>query len=150
MRIDRRLLCAAALFAAASCGAQTSKEYAVMGRSAWSAFECSSLASQMKDPQEQERLFNAGYKDGLAFITALQAQKIDRKDVSSEVPIGVRFLLQGPTPDFMLGRMYESAQDEALKDVTKTGQQLNSDDLQKTLAQSKYTKKNCRLVGGRQ
>jgi hypothetical protein len=119
-----------------------------MGRSLWSAFECSSLASQMKNQKEQERLFNFGYKNGLAFISALQAQKIERKHISEEVPIGVTFLLQGPTPDFILGRIFEAAQDEALKGILKTGDSMNSDDVQKLLAQSKYTKQNCRLLGG--
>jgi hypothetical protein len=133
---------------AANAAAQSSRDFAVMGRSLWSAFECSSLASQMKDPNEQERLFKFGYKSGLAFVSALQSQKIERKHISEEVPIGVMFLVQGPTPDFILGRIYEAAQDEAVKDVIKTGDQLNSADVQKMLAQSKFNRQNCRLIGG--
>lgn len=136
------------LLAASSATAQSSRVFAVMGRSLWSAFECSSLASQMKNQKEQERLFNFGYKSGLAFISALQDQKIERKHLSEEVPIGVTFLLQGPTPDFILGRIFEAAQDEALKGILKTGDSMNPDDVQKLLAQNKYTKQNCRLLGG--
>jgi hypothetical protein len=68
--------------------AQQSKDYAVMGRVAWSAFECSSLAAQMKDQKEQERLFLLGYEQGKAFIEAAQTKKVERKDISEEVPIG--------------------------------------------------------------
>jgi len=127
--------------------AQTSRDYALMARAAWSAFECSSLASHMKDTKEQERLFLYGYKEGLAFIAALQAKKVQRADLSAEAPWIMLLLLQGPTPDFMLGRVYESAQETALKNVLKTGEQLNPDDLQKAVAQNEYTKRNCRLVG---
>jgi hypothetical protein len=127
--------------------AQSSREYAIMARSAWSAFECSSLASQMKDPQEQQRLFMYGYKQGLAFISALQAKKIQQSDMSSIPPVGMLWLLEGPTPDFMLGRVYEAAQDYALKDVFKTGEHVNSTEAQKTIAQNEFSKKNCRLIG---
>lgn len=130
----------------ADANAQTSKDYAVMGRVAWAAFECSSLAAQMKDPKEQERLFLLGYEQGKKFIEAVQSKKVERKDISTEVPIGLVLLLQGPTPDFMLGRIYESAQDEALKDVLRTDGKLNADEIQAIIAQNKYTKQNCRLL----
>lgn len=126
---------------------QTSKEYAVMARSTWSAFECSSLAAQMKDSSEQERLFMYGYKEGLAFLTALQSKKIQRQDLSTEAPWLMLLLLQGPTPDFMLGRVFESAQDTALKNILKTGDKLNADEVRRMLAQGDYNKQNCRLIG---
>ncbi len=55
---------------------QTSKEYAVMGRQAWSAFECASLASVIGDVEEQERLFLFGYEQGKKFLAAVEAEKI--------------------------------------------------------------------------
>ena len=128
--------------------AQTSREYAVMGRSAMSAFICSTLSAHVRNAKEQERLFLYGYKQGLAFLSALQSQKIDRKDINEEVPVGVVFLLQGPTPDFILGRIFEASQEAALKNVLMTAGQMNSDDVQKLLAQSEYGKQNCRLIGG--
>ena len=119
-----------------------------MGRVAWSAFACSSLAAQaqLEDQKEQERLFLLGYEQGKAFIEAAQAKKVERKDISEEVPIGLTLLLQGPTPDFMLGRVYESAQEEALKNVLRTNGNLNTDEVQASLARSAYTKQNCRLL----
>lgn len=126
--------------------AQTSKDFAVMGRVAWSAFACSSLAAHFKDQKEQERLFRLGYEQGKAFIEAAQAKKVDRKDISEEVPIGVTLLLQGPTPDFMLGRVYESAQEEALKGVFRTNEAFNTEEVQASLARSEFTKQNCRLL----
>jgi hypothetical protein len=128
--------------------AQSSREFAVMGRTAWASFECAALASQMKDRAEQERLFNVGYEAGKKFLEALQSNKIERKHISEEVPIGFTLLIAGPSSDFVLGRVFENAQDDALKDVLKSNGQFNSDDLQATLARSKYTRQNCRLIGG--
>lgn len=117
-----------------------------MGRIAWAAFECSSLAAQMKDANEQERLFTLGHEQGKAFIEAVETQKVERKHIMEEVPIGLVLHLQGPTPDFMLGRIYESAQDEVLKDVLRTNGKLNSDEVQALIAQGKYNDQNCRIL----
>ena len=118
-----------------------------MARSTWAAFECSSLASRMRDTKEQERLFFYGYKTGLTFIDALKAEKIQQADLSSEAPWLMLILIEGPTPDFILGRIYGFAEHSALQNVLKSGDELNPDDIRSTLAQSEYTKRNCRLIG---
>lgn len=127
--------------------AQSSHDYAAMGRSLWAGFKCSALASKMNSPKEQERLFQFGYKEGLVYLNALQSQKIDQIPITDEAPIAVLLRLQGPTPDFMLGRIYEAAVESALKDVMRTGGNFNPEDLQKTLAQNEFNKQNCRLLG---
>jgi len=127
--------------------AQDSVTYAQMAKATWSAFECSSLASKLKKPADQERLFKFGYNQGKAFITALQSGKIKREDLSSNAPVGVLWMLEGPTPDFMLGRIYESAQDNALKDVYRVGDHFNSDEEQELAASNKYASSNCQLIG---
>lgn len=127
--------------------AQDSKTYAQMAKATWSAFECSSLASKAGKPKEQERLFLYGYEQGKIFISAVQAKKVEQKDLSSEAPLIMLLLLQGPTPDFMLGRVYESAQDSALKEVFNTGEHFNSDEVQGTIAANKFRKFNCQLIG---
>ncbi len=127
--------------------AATSPEYAAMGRAAWSAFECSALAESSKNLQEQERLFKYGYAKGLEFIEAIQADKVKREDLSKGTPLIMLLLLQGPTPDFMLGRVFEGALDSALEDVFKTGENFNSDEMQETIAKNKFWKRNCQLIG---
>lgn len=141
----RLILLSASLLLANSVGAQTSKDLALMGRVSWSAFECSSLASVMNEDKDQERLFALGYQQGKAFIDALQKNRIELKDRNEQVPSGFLLLLQGPTPDFVLGRVFESAQENALKDVI-TPDGITSKDLQATLARSKFTKQNCSLL----
>lgn len=118
-----------------------------MGKAAWSAFECSALAEKSKNTKEQERLFKYGYAQGLKFIEAIQAEKIEREDLSKGVPLMMLLLLQGPTPDFMLGRVFEGALDSALEDVFKTGEHFNSDEMQETIAKNKFWKQNCQLIG---
>lgn len=149
----RRCLVTAALvtsaLAATGAQAQSSPELAAMGLATWSAFECSTLAAKTKNAKEQERLFLYGYRQGQTFIAAVRAGKIDRKDLSSVVPVFVMLLLEGPTTDFMLGRIYEYAQRNVLKDVLTTEQELNTDDVQTRLAQSKFLKANCGLIGNR-
>ncbi|OGR83663.1 MAG: hypothetical protein A3J74_02130 [Elusimicrobia bacterium RIFCSPHIGHO2_02_FULL_57_9] len=131
----------------ATAVAEISKDYSVMGRAAWSAFECSSLASKSNNLKEQERLFLFGYKQGQKFIAAVKAEKIKKEDLSSGVPTVMLLLLQGPTPDFMLGRIFESAQDSALKGIYKVGEHFNSEEEQTSAAKDKFWKFNCQLIG---
>jgi hypothetical protein len=135
------------LLSASRAEAAESKDYAVMARATWSAFECSSLASKSENKKEQERLFLFGYEQGLKFISALKAQKIKKEDLSNEVPLMMLLVLEGPTPDFMLGRIFDAAQDSALKDVYKMGETFNPEDVQKSIAEDKFWKLNCQFIG---
>jgi len=128
-------------------GAQSSKDFALMGRVAWSAFECSSLASKIKNSKEQERLFRYGYEQGLKFITAVRSGKVDRQDISEGVPLAVFLRLQGPTAEFILGRVFEASQVSALEKVYKTGETFNSEELQETIARNEFWNRNCQLIG---
>lgn len=138
-------------FGIAICGsaiAQTSKEYAVMAQKTWAAFECSALAGEMHDAKEQKRLFQYGYQQGKRFIAAFRAHKVDQSDLSTLVPIGFLWVNQGPNADFILGRVYDSAQDDALKGVVvRESGKFNSEDEKKVIASSRFLKGNCRLIG---
>lgn len=126
---------------------EDSRDFAMMGQASWSAFECSSLAAESKNLQEQERLFLFGYEQGQKFIAAVEAEKIQQDDLSKEVPMIMLLLLEGPSPDFMLGRIYQMAQDSALEDVYKTGGRFNSDEMKEALAENMFSKANCKLIG---
>jgi hypothetical protein len=127
--------------------ADDSRDCAHKGRAMWSAFECSSLASKNGNAEEQGRLFLYGYNEGQQFIAAVKAKKIKKDDLSSEVPMIVLLLLEGPTPDFMLGRIFEAAQKSALEDVFKFGEHFNSEQEQLIAAKDKFWKLNCQLIG---
>lgn len=141
------IVASAALLMLQQASAQSSKEFAAMGLASWAAFECATLASHSKDAKAQERLFTHGYKLGQAFVSAARNGKIEAKDMSSKVPLGVVWLLEGPTTDFILGRIYENAQENSLKDVLKTDGIYNSNELQVSLARNKFRKSNCALLG---
>lgn len=126
---------------------QTSNSLALKARVSWSAFECSALAAKIGDRPEQERLFLLGYEEGAAFVKALESGEIPDSALQNEVPWLMRLLLQGPNVDFMLGRVYEAAVQSALKEILQTGDRLNTNDLQKTLAFGKYTRGNCAVLG---
>ena len=91
--------------------AESSKDNARRGKAVWSAFECAALANTVELPEERIRLFTFGYGQGQKFIAAWEAAKIQDVDVRKEVPMVVMWLLDGPSPDFVLGRLYERASD---------------------------------------
>jgi hypothetical protein len=91
-------------FLPAEAWAQTSAEYAGMGKKTIAAFECAALAQLAGDADQQKRLFTLGYEQGKTFIEALRSGKIEKQDLD-QVPIGV--LVDGPTADFVLGRLWE-------------------------------------------
>lgn len=129
---------------------QGSKEYAVMGRELWSAFSCSTWASHFENQKEAERLFLFGYEQGKIFLGAVRTGKVTDEDFQQEVPIGISMSLAGPNDDFILGVIYTNIQDEALEEVFYTNYdktKLNSEDLQKSIAESKYRDGNCQIIG---
>ncbi len=119
--------------------------YADKGHTAWSAFECSVLAGVAADPKEQERLFKLGYSEGKAFIDALQRNAISKNDLDNKVPLPVLQSLAGPTPDFMLGKIFE-ASTGVVTPAYKAGAESGDQQLAKNTAQSDFWKKNCNLI----
>ena len=105
----------------------------MQGKRAWVAFEGCSLASIVGDQKKSKRFFEIGYTQGKEFVEAYKAGKIKKEDLSSEVPVIVLLLLEGPSNDFILGRFFENAQREALKDIyqkaeTDEGRKLRAED----------------------
>jgi len=92
---------------------------------------------------EKERLFKFGYEQGKTFISAYQAGKIEQLDLNRGVPVGILYRLDGPTPDFMLGQIYESVRAEALRDVFVWGRLDESTQL----AAAKFKSANCQAIG---
>jgi hypothetical protein len=117
-------------------------------RKAWSAFECSAVAAQIPDPAQQARLFTYGLEEGRAFLKAAQENKFSRADASQIVPIGFLMVMEGPSHDFMLGRLWENTVDNALKDITKSKDGLRlDDDIIRIKAKTKFNEDNCMLMG---
>lgn len=115
-----------------------------MSQVTFAAFECAALAAFAELPQERERLFAYGYKQGLAFAAAWKAKKVETADIARGVPVGVLLRMSGPTPDFIVGRIYDGAHENALKDVITPESTKNS---QTVRAKDKFLMQNCRLLG---
>jgi len=118
----------------------------------WSAFECFQFARMSDDSSNAERLFGVGYEAGQRFLTALEAGEISEEDARATVPIGVTFLLGGPSHDFVIGRVFESATGDAFDDVVKENdlgfllpdsKWIQDEVLQRSLAQRHYLQANC-------
>jgi len=140
---------------AAACGllitkpglAETPSPYGVMAQSTWSAFQCAVLAEKANNSNEQERLFKFGYAQGLKFIAALDSGEAKTNDLSGEAPHSMLVLLQGPSPDFMLGRIFEVALRSALEDVYTIVDYYRPDERQESIAAAEFWKRNCALLG---
>lgn len=102
--------------------------------------------------ENSERLFKIAYDSGKQFLSALEAGKISYKFAQSNIPIGVGMMLGGPTHDFMIGRIFESATDGAFDRVIKENEYgvildrldwITDSELEKSRAKFLYLKSNC-------
>lgn len=123
-----------------------SEKYALMGKKAWYAFECASLNSLVGNKAEAKRLFFLGHNNGRRLLKALKENKIKEKDISNEVPWILMLLFEGPSDDFILGRIYSAAERDALKDILNTEGKPNPDEVQKVLARNKISNSKCRSI----
>lgn len=125
-----------------------------LGRLTWSAFLCATYAELSGDGPEQKRLFDIGYEAGKEFLLGIRDGTISDAD-RQDAPIGVIFLLGGPSDDFIIGRIFENAMGEAFDDVVKEDNaglpildpgNWADGELRVSRAQSKYQTSNCALI----
>ena len=129
-----------------SAFAQSSEDYARMSRASWSAFECAAFADVLGKAQDHERLFKYGYEQGKVFIEAVRAGRVDEKDLTSISPSEFLMLAKGPSADFALGRVFEGALENGLKDVI-TPENVIEVELQHSIASRKFSEANCEILG---
>jgi hypothetical protein len=147
-RVLRSLLPAVlALWLSGPAQAKDPQRYGIMAQSAWSAFQCSVLAEKSKNMAEQKRLFEFGYAQGMQFIAALEAGNTRREELAGAAPASMLLLLEGPTADFALGRIFEAALRSALEDVFASAASYDSAELQESIAAQEFRRRNCHLIG---
>lgn len=121
----------------------------------WSAFECVTYAEKAGYNDKAEHLFNTGFDAGKQFLSAVQAGTITEEEAKASIPIGVSLLLGGPSHDFIIGRVFESAMRSAFDDIiTKDAQGLSLDikdwindpELETSIAKGKYLQANCDIL----
>lgn len=131
----------------------TSSEYAQMGRRLWAAFSCSAYAGFAQEAADQERLFMYGLSQGRTYIEALRANRIEREDIRTTVPLAVNLRMMGPNADFILGMIYADAEEDAAKeawdrrDPRWVDRPVPNDDLRRMRARNAYTRGNCDAIG---
>lgn len=126
-----------------------------LGRLAWSAFQCSVFAEMAGDAKEQERLFQVGYLSSQKYVGGIKNKTISEAEARG-APIGLLALLAGPTIDFISGRIFENATQDAFDAVVKTkvdgttiynpSEWVNDDRLKQARARAKYVDANCELL----
>jgi hypothetical protein len=152
MHLRTPLAAAALLVASAS---QAAEADAMAAKIMYSAWQCSIYAELKGDTDAQGRLFTLGYKKGKQFMDAAAAGTITAEEGRTIVPIVVGLLMAGPTPEFVLGRIFESAAGDAYDDVaTEHASGLPrapkdyviDDKLQAIIASKEYSAANCEIL----
>lgn len=125
-----------------------------IARVMWTAFSCATFAEMSGNSQEQERLFNLGFNAGRIFVDGVRNHTISEAD-TKRAPIGVLMHLAGPTTDFIVGRIFEGANEDAFDKVVKqdaTGAPIvdpsnwANDELKVMRAKNMYLFSNCELI----
>lgn len=99
--------------------ALAAEEDAQAARFMWIAFECGTYAEMSGDRERQAALFERGMAAGRQFFSAVEAGTITEEEHRKHVPYVVPLLAAGPSVDFVLGRIFESAMNSAYDNVVK-------------------------------
>lgn len=129
------------LVAFTNCASAGEMAYGLIAKKSFIAFECSHLAALARDQKELERLFILGVESGRVYLSARQAGKLTEKNNAS-APIAWGLHGQGPSADFILGRIYEVASEEAREETKPLG---DSTDFASP-ARNAFNAMNCALV----
>ena len=152
--IAQAVACLLAISCSSVASAEDGIEKARLGRVMWSAFQCSIFGELSDNKKEQARLFQIGLKAGRDFLEALNANQITQEAMNTEVPVAVIMMLQGPSIEFIVGRIYEAALSDAYDEIVKrrNGMTLPISDwvhdegVKKIKANTKFLANNCLLI----
>lgn len=122
-----------------------SKQLALEGLRLWAAFHSAVFAEVAGEKDMQAKLFEIGLRAGRKFLAAVDAKKISQDDANSTVPTVVLLTAQGPTHDFILGRIWEIASQDAY-DQFKVKDGVMGKEEMKMIAQRELRKANAELL----
>jgi hypothetical protein len=106
------------------------------------------LANKAGKSAEHFRLFSHGLTQGRAFLKLASEGRFTQADLHSAIPSGFLMVMEGPSHDFVLGRLWESTVENALRDVTfDEKRQLVPEEIAKLKAQTKFDHTNCSVLG---
>ena len=104
--------------------------------------------------EKQDRLFILGYEISQALLKDIQGETISAAE-KEKIPVGVLFVLTGPSIEFIVGRIYSAAVNDANDSVEKidsTGltqfdpTKWADDESRRVRAGNKYSESNCSLL----
>ncbi len=143
-----KLLLVAATSAACITVLNAADKKALLGHVMWSAFECSALAELAEEKNEQERLYLVGLNAGRTFLEAMKAGQLSQQAINESVPISVLQRLEGPSNEFVIGKIHAAAtgfaRDEIVKRTRGMWGMLGA--TKKKEARSDYGYRNCFLI----
>jgi hypothetical protein len=140
-----KLLLVAATLAACITVSNAVDEKALLGHIMWSAFECSALAELAENKSEQERLYLVGLNAGRTFLEAMKAGQISQQALNEAVPINVLQRLEGPSNEFVIGKIHAAATGHTRDEIVKRKRSMWGA-TQKQEARSDYGYRNCFLI----
>lgn len=77
----------------------------------YAAFRCWGYATIAGERETADRLFEVGLRSGHGFLEAARAGRVDKDKPG--LPISVQLLMEGPSDDFILGRLFQHLYREA-------------------------------------
>jgi hypothetical protein len=93
----------------------TYEQWAHMGKKMYLAFRCAALAQAAKLPEaEFLRLFTRGIELGRPLLSALFEKRVEPRNDIWIMPLGALECAHGPTAEFVLGRIWQCASNDAL------------------------------------
>lgn len=135
---------------------KTPAEVGQLAANSWALLECGSIAWFAEDNKNAQSFFDRGLAKGKDFIEQAKARPGDRKAILDKVPMIMSMRLQGPSPDFMLGRVWEATleytDDELNGRDTWSHQQRDpkaapvTGELRKATAAQRFRDRNCELL----
>ena len=145
---------AALIFAAMSPATSGGADAALAARRSWDAMTCAGYATFAKVGEAEEmRLEQLGISEGRKFLKVLRADGISEADFRANVPLAFYGRMGGPSVDFVLGRLWQVAEEQVGDQLWKKG--LWSDASQpeapdesevKFRAQGLYDTNNCKSL----
>ena len=85
-------------------------------------WRCQTWSGMIGDEETALAHFNQGYASGIRFLTAVRAGQIDQAEFDRTVPVYILMSLQGPSDDFVLGRLYEMTTQQAYDKIVTKGE----------------------------
>jgi hypothetical protein len=99
----------------ASTGSRSLARLSLVMMANWN---CGTWAEMSNDTQAQADHWQRGYEAGRGFVDGAKAGRISREDVNAIVPMNVLLTLQGPSTEFVLGRLHHMIASDAHDEVS--------------------------------